>query len=146
MKKKKTQAKPPTNFQIALAAIQKEFPGCAPPALSFAHRTKHTGVMLCPRAAALEREALGRSWTPRKDAHKLPCRLQVRVSQECYTRVKQLIEESGRYASVNGWLCELVTRALRQEEQAQAKRKAAEAAATALNGTENYTNVSIDGK
>lgn len=144
--KKKNQDKPPTDFQKSLAAIQQEFPGCSAPALSFAHRTRHTGVMLCPRAAALERDALGRPEPPRRDGHKLPCRLQVRVSRECYTRVKQLIEESGRYASVNGWLCELVARALRQEERLQEKRKAAEAAATALNGTENYTNVSIDGK
>lgn len=48
-----------TDFKKAVLAIKAEFPKHSAAALSLAHNTESTGVMLCPRAAAIERSTTG---------------------------------------------------------------------------------------
>ena len=89
--------------QQCIAEIQKEFPKHTKQAYSLAQRTSETGVELCPRAKETERSIRGKI-SPSKDMHRFQCSLRVRVSEEQHTLVKQLIEQEGRFPTVQSWL------------------------------------------
>ena len=89
--------------QQCIAEIQKEFPKHTKQAYSLAQRTSETGVELCPRAKEIERSIRGKI-SPSKDMHRFQCSLRVRVSEEQHALVKQLIEQEGRFPTVQSWL------------------------------------------
>ena len=95
--------------QQCIAEIQKEFPKHTKQAYSLAQRTSETGVELCPRAKEIERSIRGKI-SPSKDMHRFQCSLRVRVSEEQHTLVKQLIEQEGRFPTVQSWLVLHITR------------------------------------
>ena len=92
-----------TKWQEVQKAIQAEYPKHTKGAYSLAKRTKQTGVMLCPRAAEIERNIL-RNKSPYKDTHKLKHSFKVRVTESRYELVKQLLEKEGRFPTLNAWL------------------------------------------
>lgn len=68
-----------TEFKRTVMAIKAEFPKHSAAALSLAHNTELTGVMLCPRAAAIEKIVTGgqnRTSSPSKSVgYKMTVRL-----------------------------------------------------------------------
>ncbi len=83
-----------TQFMQTVAAIKAEFPKHGPAALSLAHNTELTGVMLCPRAAEIERAVIGAGKAARKPAarnqYKLTVRLTKPVKRELNAAMKEL--------------------------------------------------------
>lgn len=92
-----------TVTQRCIAAIKKEYPKHTKQAYSLAKRTEETGVTLCRRAQEID-YAVRAQETRRKDAHKLQYSLRVRVTENRYKLVKQLIEQEGRFPTVQSWL------------------------------------------
>lgn len=91
-----------TDRQIA-AAIREVFPKHSNAAYSLAKNGPETGVRLTPEAQRIADGVKGVS-KPHRDTHKKQHRLQVRVTKERYKTVKRLIEEDGRFPTVNAWL------------------------------------------
>ena len=91
-----------TDRQIA-AAIREVFPKHSNAAYSLAKNSLETGVQLTPEAQKIADGMKGED-KPHKDTHRKQHRLQVRVTKERYETVKRLIEEDGRFPTVNAWL------------------------------------------
>ncbi len=83
-----------TQFKRTVKAIREEFPKHSPAALSLAHNTAQTGVMLCPRAAAIEKAVAGTEKAAGKPAaakqYKLTVRLAKPVKRELNAAMKAL--------------------------------------------------------
>lgn len=91
-----------TDKEIA-AEIRKVYPKHSKAAYSLAKNSDETGVQLTPEAQSIA-DSLRGSKKPKKDAHIKQHRLQVRVTESRYAEVKRLIEEDGRFPTVNAWL------------------------------------------
>lgn len=89
--------------QECIKAIQAEFPKHNKMAYSLAARTSETGVMLCRRAKEIDANVRANS-KRQKDTHKLQYSLRCRVTESRYRQVKQLIQEDGRFPTVQAWL------------------------------------------
>lgn len=89
--------------QQCIEEIKKEFPKHTKQAYSLAKRTSETGVQLCKRAREID-NSVRANRIPHKDTHKLQYSLRVRVSEERHRLVKQLIEQDGRFPTVQSWL------------------------------------------
>lgn len=92
-----------SNRKDIVEAIKAEFPKHNKAAYSMATRTAETGVELCKRAKEIE-DLICRQISPKKDNHRLRYSLRVRVTKDRYERVKQLIEQDGRFPTVQAWL------------------------------------------
>ncbi len=83
-----------TQFKNTVKAIRAEFPKHSPAALSLAHNTAQTGVMLCPRAAAIEKAVIGTEKAAGKPTtakqYKLTVRLSKPVKRELNAAMKAL--------------------------------------------------------
>lgn len=89
--------------QECIKAIQAEFPKHNKVAYSLAARTSETGVMLCRKAKEIDAKVRANS-KRQKDTHKLQYSLRCRVTESRYRQVKQLIQEDGRFPTVQAWL------------------------------------------
>ena len=84
-----------TKFNQTVKAIKAEFPKHSPAALSLAHNTESTGVMLCPRAAEIERAVLEMQKPPRKAAKPNQYKLTVRLSKSVKRKLSDAMKKHG---------------------------------------------------
>lgn len=78
-----------------LALLKPIFPECNAMVYSICSRPSQTGATW----TRLAKETMGR-----RDTHKLRHSLRVRVTEKRYNQVKAIIEEEGRFPTVNAWL------------------------------------------
>lgn len=85
-----------TRFSKTVKAIKAEFPKHSQTALSLAHNTADTGVMLCPRAAEIERSVLiEEQKAPRKAAQTNQYKLTVRLSKAVKRELTDAMKKHG---------------------------------------------------
>lgn len=78
-----------------LALLKPIFPECNAMVYSICSRPSETGATW----TKLAKETMGR-----RDTHKLTKSLRVRVTEERWNEVKEIIEKDGRFPTVNAWL------------------------------------------
>lgn len=99
------------------AEIQTLFPRHTRQLYSATLHSDETGVILRPEAQEIVNR-LKPVKSPVKDFHKKKHSFKVRVTESRYNEVKRLIEEDGRFASVQDWLSWWVYVWVSQKEKA----------------------------
>lgn len=139
--KERSEKMNPQKLRLEAGLSQKElsnlmrlkFPRYNKGVQSMVENPKDYGVKWTSEAEQYAAEAFR---TPSKDTHRKRYSLRCRVTESRYAKVKLLIEQEGRFATVQDWLDHLIDSWIRQKETAALS-------STEYDGKENLTTANI---